>query len=82
MGTRGDIQGPMNKVPEKGILKKHGYGAVDGKDKWVDDQENLELGSQSDSQEPAGAVPDLEYKMKVGFHAYATKQSLNIRLSL
>jgi hypothetical protein len=23
----------MAKLPEKGILKKHGYGAVDGKDK-------------------------------------------------
>lgn len=57
----------MSKLPEKGILKKHGYGAVDGKDKWGDDSqsEQLEIGSQSDGQEPAGAVADMEYKFKV-----------------
>lgn len=57
----------MAKLPEKGILKKHGYGAVDGKDKWGDDSqsEQLEAGSQSDGQEPAGAVADMEYKFKV-----------------
>lgn len=57
----------MSKLPEKGILKKHGYGAVDGKDKWGDDSqsEQLEAGSQSDGQEPAGAVADMEYKFKV-----------------
>lgn len=57
----------MTKLPEKGILKKHGYGAVDGKDKWGDDSqsEHLEIGSQSDGQEPAGAVADMEYRFKV-----------------
>lgn len=57
----------MAKLPEKGILKKHGYGAIDGKDKWGDDSqsEQLEVGSQSDGQEPAGAVADMEYKFKV-----------------
>lgn len=61
-------QNSMAKLPEKGILKKHGYGAVDGKDKWGDDSqsEQLEVGSQSDGQEPAGAVADMEYKFKVG----------------
>ncbi|XP_060810887.1 disintegrin and metalloproteinase domain-containing protein 22 isoform X2 [Amyelois transitella] len=62
----------MAKLPEKGILKKHGYGAVDGKDKWADDSqsEQLEAGSQSDGQEPAGAVADMEYKFKDlnGYH--------------
>ncbi|KAJ0180250.1 hypothetical protein K1T71_003654 [Dendrolimus kikuchii] len=62
----------MSKLPEKGILKKHGYGAVDGKDKWGDDSqsEQLEAGSQSDGQEPAGAVADMEYKFKDlnGYH--------------
>ncbi|XP_028038184.1 disintegrin and metalloproteinase domain-containing protein 11 [Bombyx mandarina] len=62
----------MAKLPEKGILKKHGYGAVDGKDKWGDDSqsEQLEAGSQSDGQEPAGAVADMEYKFKDlnGYH--------------
>ncbi|XP_050665177.1 disintegrin and metalloproteinase domain-containing protein 33 [Leptidea sinapis] len=63
--------GTMSKLPEKGILKKHGYGAVDGKDKWGDDQsEHLEAGSQSDGQEPSGAVADMEYKFKDlnGYH--------------
>lgn len=57
----------MAKLPEKGILKKHGYGAVDGKDKWAEDSqsEQLEAGSQSDGQEPSGAVADMEYKFKV-----------------
>ncbi|KAL4706299.1 hypothetical protein ACJJTC_004908, partial [Scirpophaga incertulas] len=67
-----DVQSnSMGKLPEKGILKKHGYGAVDGKDKWGDDQsEHLEVGSQSDGQEPAGAVADMEYKFKDlnGYH--------------
>ncbi|KAL0841707.1 hypothetical protein ABMA28_013979 [Loxostege sticticalis] len=62
----------MAKLPEKGILKKHGYGAVDGKDKWGDDSqsEQLEAGSQSDGQEPTGAVADMEYKFKDlnGYH--------------
>ncbi|XP_045542870.1 disintegrin and metalloproteinase domain-containing protein 11 isoform X1 [Papilio machaon] len=62
----------MAKLPEKGILKKHGYGAVDGKDKWGDDSqsEQLEAGSQSDGQEPSGAVADMEYKFKDlnGYH--------------
>ncbi|CAB3234763.1 unnamed protein product [Arctia plantaginis] len=62
----------MAKLPEKGILKKHGYGAVDGKDKWADDSqsEQLEAGSQSDGQEPSGAVADMEYKFKDlnGYH--------------
>lgn len=60
----------MAKLPEKGILKKHGYGAVDGKDKWGDDSqsEQLEAGSQSDGQEPTGAVADMEYKFKVIDH--------------
>ncbi|XP_064071779.1 disintegrin and metalloproteinase domain-containing protein 22 isoform X2 [Vanessa tameamea] len=62
----------MAKLPEKGILKKHGYGAVDGKDKWAEDSqsEQLEAGSQSDGQEPAGAVADMEYKFKDlnGYH--------------
>ncbi|KAJ2952469.1 hypothetical protein O0L34_g6780 [Tuta absoluta] len=62
----------MAKLPEKGILKKHGYGAVDGKDKWGDDSqsEQLEAGSQSDGQEPAGAAADMEYKFKDlnGYH--------------
>ena len=59
----------MAKLPEKGILKKHGYGAVDGKDKWGDDSqsEQLEAGSQSDGQEPSGAVADMEYKFKVTY---------------
>ncbi|XP_050559263.1 disintegrin and metalloproteinase domain-containing protein 11 isoform X4 [Spodoptera frugiperda] len=65
-------QNSMAKLPEKGILKKHGYGAVDGKDKWGDDSqsEQLEAGSQSDGQEPAGAVADMEYKFKDlnGYH--------------
>ncbi|XP_045485062.1 disintegrin and metalloproteinase domain-containing protein 22 isoform X8 [Pieris rapae] len=64
--------GNMSKLPEKGILKKHGYGAIDGKDKWGDDSqsEHLEAGSQSDGQEPAGAVADMEYKFKDlnGYH--------------
>lgn len=58
----------MPKLPEKGILKKHGYGAVDGKDKWCDDSqsEHLEIGSQSDVQEQTGpADPNVEYKFKV-----------------
>ncbi|XP_063359814.1 disintegrin and metalloproteinase domain-containing protein 11 isoform X2 [Cydia amplana] len=68
-----DVQtNSMAKVPEKGILKKHAYGAVDGKDKWGDDSqsEHLEAGSQSDGQEPAGAVADMEYKFKDlnGYH--------------
>ncbi|XP_030023474.2 disintegrin and metalloproteinase domain-containing protein 11 isoform X5 [Manduca sexta] len=62
----------MAKLPEKGILKKHGYGAVDGKDKWGDDSqsEQLEAGSQSDGQEPPGPVSDMEYKFKDlnGYH--------------
>ncbi|XP_041977445.1 disintegrin and metalloproteinase domain-containing protein 11 isoform X2 [Aricia agestis] len=60
----------MSKLPEKGILKKHGYGAVDGKDKWGDDSEQLEAGSQSDGQEPGQAVADMEYKFKDlnGYH--------------
>ncbi|CAG5011309.1 unnamed protein product [Parnassius apollo] len=62
----------MAKLPEKGILKKHGYGAIDGKDKWGDDSqsEQLEAGSQSDGQEPTGAVADMEYKFKDlnGYH--------------
>ncbi|KAI5646154.1 reprolysin (M12B) family zinc metalloprotease domain-containing protein [Phthorimaea operculella] len=62
----------VGKLPEKGILKKHGYGAVDGKDKWGDDSqsEQLEAGSQSDGQEPAGAAADMEYKFKDlnGYH--------------
>ncbi|XP_026329342.1 uncharacterized protein LOC113237215 [Hyposmocoma kahamanoa] len=62
----------MTKLPEKGILKKHGYGAVDGKDKWGDDSqsEHLDIGSQSDGQEPAGAVADMEYRFKDlnGYH--------------
>ncbi|CAH0718717.1 unnamed protein product, partial [Brenthis ino] len=62
----------MAKLPEKGILKKHGYGAVDGKDKWAEDSqsEQLEAGSQSDGQEPSGAVADMEYKFKDlnGYH--------------
>lgn len=62
-----DVPGAISKLPEKGILKKHGYGAVDGKDKWGDDSqlEHLEAGSQSDGQEPSGAVADMEYKFKV-----------------
>ncbi|CAK1552670.1 unnamed protein product [Leptosia nina] len=64
--------GNMSKLPEKGILKKHGYGAIDGKDKWGDDSqsEHLEAGSQSDGQEPSGAVADMEYKFKDlnGYH--------------
>lgn len=72
----------MAKLPEKGILKKHGYGAVDGKDKWGDDSqsEQLEAGSQSDGQEPAGAVADMEYKFKVSYEynkAYSKMYSLN-----
>ncbi|XP_039747129.1 disintegrin and metalloproteinase domain-containing protein 11 isoform X3 [Pararge aegeria] len=68
-----DVQpNSMPKLPEKGILKKHGYGAVDGKDKWADDSqsEQLEAGSQSDGQEPSGAVADMEYKFKDlnGYH--------------
>ncbi|XP_045785529.1 disintegrin and metalloproteinase domain-containing protein 22 isoform X1 [Maniola jurtina] len=68
-----DVQpNSMAKLPEKGILKKHGYGAVDGKDKWGDDSqsEQLEAGSQSDGQEPSGAVADMEYKFKDlnGYH--------------
>ncbi|XP_061383408.1 disintegrin and metalloproteinase domain-containing protein 22 isoform X4 [Danaus plexippus] len=62
----------MAKLPEKGILKKHGYGAVDGKDKWAEDSqsEQLEAGSQSDGQEHTGAVADMEYKFKDlnGYH--------------
>lgn len=68
-----DVQpNSMAKLPEKGILKKHGYGAVDGKDKWGDDSqsEQLEVGSQSDGQEPAGAVADMEYKFKVLIQCY------------
>ncbi|XP_048479376.1 disintegrin and metalloproteinase domain-containing protein 11 isoform X5 [Plutella xylostella] len=64
--------GTISKLPEKGILKKHGYGAVDGKDKWGDEEhsEHLEAGSQSDGQEPQGAVADMEYKFKDlnGYH--------------
>ncbi|KAI8435382.1 hypothetical protein MSG28_003700 [Choristoneura fumiferana] len=69
-----DVQtNSMAKVPEKGILKKHAYGAVDGKDKWGDDSqsEHLEAGSQSDGQEPGpGAVADMDYKFKDlnGYH--------------
>ncbi|KOB72726.1 Disintegrin and metalloproteinase domain-containing protein 22, partial [Operophtera brumata] len=33
----------MAKLPEKGILKKHGYGALDGKDKWGDDSQSEQL---------------------------------------
>ncbi|GBP43848.1 hypothetical protein EVAR_82280_1 [Eumeta japonica] len=60
----------MSKLPEKGILKKHAYGA-EGKDKWADDSQSEHLeGSQSDGQEPAGAVADMEYKFKDlnGYH--------------
>lgn len=68
-----DVQtNSMAKVPEKGILKKHAYGAVDGKDKWGDDSqsEHLEAGSQSDGQEPGpGAVADMEYKFKVDYNS-------------
>lgn len=41
----------VNKVPEKGILKKHGYGIVlgDGKDKWDSQSDNADVMSQSDS---------------------------------
>lgn len=61
------IPNSMAKQPEKGILKKHGYGVVDGKDKWAEDSqsEQLEVGSQSDGQEPSGAVADMEHKFKV-----------------
>lgn len=71
----------MAKLPEKGILKKHGYGAVDGKDKWADDSqsEQLEAGSQSDGQEPAGAVADMEYKFKVRKELYLYSQTRWLR---
>jgi hypothetical protein len=72
----------MSKLPEKGILKKHGgsYGVVmsDGKEKWGDDSQsdNLEIMSQSDSNMGpellggAGTITDVERTLKSlnGYH--------------
>jgi hypothetical protein len=51
----------MSKVPEKGILKKQGFGLMLGdstKDKWPDDShsDNLELIAQQESNIPSSGV--------------------------
>lgn len=68
----------MSKLPEKGILKKHGYGFVlsDGKDKWADDSQsdNLELMAQQETsisqQPPTGTASEVEKTLKSlnGYH--------------
>ena len=51
----------LSKLPEKGILKKHGFGLMLGdstKDKWPDDShsDNLELIAQQESNIPSSGV--------------------------
>lgn len=67
----------MSKLPEKGILKKHGFGLMlgdDSKEKWSEDtqSDNLELIAQQESNIPSGsnAVSDVERTLKSlnGYH--------------
>ncbi|CAO1336972.1 unnamed protein product [Diamesa tonsa] len=72
-----DLPHNMSKLPEKGILKKHGFGLMlgdDSKEKWSEDtqSDNLELIAQQESNIPSGsnAVSDVERTLKSlnGYH--------------